>query len=49
MKIKTLRSLVLAIMLAAAGINVRPAPQWSSSFAVHKYGAPATFLAADGP
>jgi hypothetical protein len=46
---KTLRSMVLAVMLVAvASVSVRPV-QWSSNFTEHEYGAPATFLIADGP
>ena len=50
MKTKTLRSMVLAVMLVAVvGVNVRPLPQWSSNFSEHKDSVPATFLVADGP
>jgi len=50
MKTKTLRSMVLAVMLVAVvGANTRPLPQLSSNFPEHKYKVPATFLIADGP
>ena len=50
MKTKTLRSMVLAVLLVAAiGVNVGPVPQRSADFTDDKYGAPATFLVADGP
>jgi len=50
MKTKTLKSVVLAVMLVAVvGANTRPLPQWSSNLTERKYNAPATFLVADGP
>ena len=50
MKTKTLRSMVLAVILVAVvGANTRPLPQWSSNFTEHKYKGPGTFLIADGP
>ena len=50
MKTKTLRSIVLAVMLVAVvGANTRPLPQWSSNFPEHKHKVSATFLVADGP
>ena len=50
MKTKTLRSMVLAVILVAlVAINVRPVPQWSSCFAEHNYKPAAAVLIADGP
>ena len=50
MKTKTLRSMVLAVILVAVvGANTRPLPQWSSNFTEHKYKGPETLLIADGP
>ena len=50
MKTKTLRSMVLAVMLVAVGgANTGSLPQWSSNFTERECSAPATFLVADGP
>src|SRR4026209_199429 len=50
MKTKTLRSVVLAVILVAlVAINVRPVPQGSFDFTEHKYKGPETSLIADGP
>ena len=50
MKTKTLRSMVLTVILVAlVAINVRPVPQWSFDFTEHKYNGPGTSLIADGP
>ena len=49
MKTKTLRSMVLAVILVSLlGVNIRPVPQLSLSFTKHNY-KPVAILAADGP
>jgi hypothetical protein len=50
MKTKTLRSMVLAvILLAFVAISGSPVPQWSSSFTGHSYKPASAVLIADGP